>query len=128
MASRKPNRRPPDVPFLILWTILIVAGFVAGEHYLTYRWYLVLFVAINVATFVLYGLDKLLAVTQSRRVPERTLQFVAFLAGSPGALLAMKAFRHKTSKTSFQFVLAILVLVQVLIVLGILRLNGDITF
>lgn len=118
------KRNPPDVPFLIFWTILIVAGFVAGEYYLTYRWYLVLFVAINVATFVLYGLDKLLAVTQSRRIPERTLQFTAFLAGSPGALLAMKVFRHKTSKTSFQFVLAILVLVQVLAILGILKFEG----
>lgn len=113
------KRRPPDVPFLVLWTILIVVGFVAGEYYLTFRWYLVLFAAINVATFVLYGIDKLLAVTQSRRIPERTLQFTAFLVGSPGALLAMKVFRHKTSKTSFQFVLAILVLVQILIIFGI---------
>lgn len=118
------KRRPPDVPFLILWTILIVAGFIAGEYYLTYRWYLTFFAAINVATFAIYGLDKLLAVTQSRRIPERTLQFTAFLAGSPGALLAMKVFRHKTSKTSFQFVLAILVLVQVLIILAILWKEG----
>lgn len=118
------NHRPPDVPFLILWTILIVSGFIAGEYYLTYRWYLVLFAAINVATFILYGLDKLLAVTQSRRIPERTLQFTAFLAGSPGALLAMKVFRHKTSKTSFQFVLAILVLVQVLIIVFVLWKEG----
>ena len=122
------NRRPPDVPFLILWTILVVTGFVAGEYYLAYPWYLVLFAAINAATFAIYGLDKLLAVTQSRRIPERTLQFAAFLAGSPGALLAMKVFRHKTSKSSFQFVLAILVLVQVLAVLGILKFEGLINF
>ncbi len=118
------KRRPPDVPFLILWTTLIVAGFVAGEYYLAYPWYLVLFSAINAATFLLYGLDKLLAVTRSRRIPERTLQFTAFLAGSPGALLAMKVFRHKTSKSSFQFVLAILVLVQVLTILAILKFEG----
>lgn len=118
------KRRPPDVPFLIVWTILIVSGFVAGEYYLAFRWYLTLFAAINVATFVLYGLDKLLAVTQSRRIPERTLQFTAFLAGSPGALLAMKVFRHKTSKTSFQLVLAILVLAQVLAVIAVLHYEG----
>ena len=124
----QPKRNPPDLPFLILWTILIVVGFVAGEYYLAYRWYLVLFVSINVATFLLYGLDKFLAVIHSRRVPERTLQFAAFLVGSPGALLAMKVFRHKVSKTSFQFVLAILVLVQVLVILGILRYRGKIVF
>ncbi len=36
----------------------------------------------------------------------------------------MKAFRHKTSKVSFQFVLAILVLVQVLIIIAILWKEG----
>ncbi len=128
MKPSSKRRSPPDVPFLILWTILIVAGFVSGEYYLDYRWYLVLLASINAATFMLYGLDKLLAMTQSRRVPERTLQFTAFLVGSPGALLAMKVFRHKTSKTSFQFVLAALVLVQVLTIIGVLRFEGIISF
>lgn len=115
---------PPDVPFLISWAVLIGAGFWAGMTYLAYPWYLILFVSINLATFFLYGLDKLLAAFQARRIPERTLQFAAFLLGSPGALIAMKVFRHKTRKTSFQFVLALLVLVQAFAVVYLLWMEG----
>lgn len=124
------KRWPPDVPFLLLWIALLTGGFLAAETYLppVAPWYVLAFVAINAATFVLYGLDKLLAVAGTRRIPERTLQFAAFLLGSPGALIAMKAFRHKTNKTSFQLVLALLVLVQVFVVLGLLWREGIIVY
>lgn len=111
-------RFKPDIPFVVLWLALSAAGTVAGATYLDFPWYLIGFVAINVATFALYGLDKLLAAFKARRVPERTLHLAAFLFGSPGALVAMHVFRHKTRKTSFQLVLALLVLLQVLIVFG----------
>lgn len=108
------RRFPPDVPFLALWVVLAVAGTVAGAAYVDIAWYVLAFASINLATFVLYGLDKLLASFETRRIPERTLQLTAFLFGSPGALIAMWLFRHKTRKTSFQLVLALLVLVQAL--------------
>lgn len=114
--------RYPDVPFLLLWAALIAGQCLAASIYLDAPWYLVAFTAINVATFMLYGIDKLLAAMGFRRVPERTLHLVAFLFGSPGALAAMYAFRHKTRKTSFQFVLAVLVLVQVLAIVGAMYL------
>jgi len=114
----------PDIPFLILWILTIASGYLAAAMYFDLPWCLVAFVAINVATFALYGLDKLLAVFETRRVPERTLHLTAFLFGSPGALLAMIAFRHKTRKTSFQLVLAVLVLVQALIVMYFLWKEG----
>lgn len=115
------NRWPPDVPFLLFWVALIAAGFLAIATYLDLPvpWYVTLFVLINAATFVLYGVDKALAAAGARRIPERTLHVTAFLLGSPGALIAMNVFRHKTRKTSFQLALALLVLAQVLIVLGI---------
>ncbi len=113
-------RLKPDIPFLILWLALSAAGTIAGVMYLEFPWYLLAFVALNVATFALYGLDKLLAAFETRRVPERTLHLAAFLFGSPGALVAMYVFRHKTRKTSFQLVLALLVLVQVLLVLAVI--------
>jgi uncharacterized membrane protein YsdA (DUF1294 family)/cold shock CspA family protein len=49
-----------------------------------------------------YGIDKALAGTSSRRVPERVLQSLAFFGGWPGAFLAQRHFRHKTAKASFQ--------------------------
>lgn len=117
------SRFRPDIPFLILWLALSVAGTIAGVAHLEFPWYVLAFVAINLATFGLYGLDKLLAAFGTRRIPERTLHLAAFLFGSPGALAAMQVFRHKTRKTSFQLVLALLVLVQVLIVLALIYYN-----
>lgn len=121
------SRFRPDIPFLLLWLALSVAGTVAGVVYLEFPWYLLAFVSVNVATFALYGLDKLLAAFESRRVPERTLHLAAFLFGSPGALAAMYVFRHKTRKTSFQLVLALLILLQVLILIYLLQREGVIT-
>lgn len=111
------RRVKDDLPFFLLWLAISIAGSVAGVVYLDIPWYLVVLIAINVSTFALYGLDKLLAMLSVRRVPERTLHFAAFFFGSPGALAAMQIFRHKTRKTSFQLVLALLVLLQVLLVL-----------
>ena len=51
---------------------------------------------VNLMTFLLFGLDKLLAIRRRRRIPEATLLTLSFLAGSPGAMLGMALFRHKT--------------------------------
>lgn len=58
--------------------------------------------ALNVATVLVYGYDKAIAGGRRRRVPERTLLAMALLGGSPGALLAMGMFRHKTAKVPFR--------------------------
>lgn len=117
----KRTRLQPDVLFLVTWIVLIATGYFAAVKYIPVEIPNVFtgFIVINIATFFLYGLDKLLAVAQTRRVPERTLQLTAFLFGSPGALFAMNVFRHKTQKTSFQFILALLILLQVLSVFGV---------
>jgi len=48
-----------------------------------------------------YGWDKLAAVRQRARLPERSLLLIGLLGGWPGALLAQRLFRHKTAKASF---------------------------
>lgn len=55
-------------------------------------------------TFFAYGLDKSAARTRRWRTQESTLHLLELLAGWPGALIAQGSFRHKTRKTSFQFV------------------------
>lgn len=68
----------------------------------------------NGATFVIFGFDKWMATTRGWRIPEVVLWTLAALGGSVGALLGMHVFRHKTKKLSFQIVIAIIILVQLL--------------
>ena len=73
---------------------------------------------LSIASFVLYGLDKRRAVHGGRRVPEFTLQLLAFLGGWPGALFGQRQFRHKTMKTPFLIVFWFLVVAHVALVGG----------
>lgn len=76
--------------------------------------------AVNLLTFLAYGLDKWKAVHngqrskhQSRRIPEASLLLLALLGGSLAALLAMRLFRHKTLHKKFRYGLPAILLVQV---------------
>jgi len=57
--------------------------------------------AINLATFAVWGDDKRRAVRRARRVPEATLLTLSALGGWPAGLLAARAYRNKTRKVSF---------------------------
>ena len=70
--------------------------------------------SLNLATVLLFGYDKAIAGGRRRRIPERTLLAFALVGGSPGALLAMRAFRHKTAKVSFRRAMGWVVGMQVL--------------
>ncbi len=72
-------------------------------------WYLAV---LNLLAFFLYGYDKWMAASQSRRVAESALLGVALMGGSAGALTAMQLFRHKTRKVSFQLPLALILLLH----------------
>ena len=69
--------------------------------------------AVNVLTFIVYGVDKWKAQRGRWRVPEATLMGLAALGGSVGAWLAMQLFRHKTQKKKFRYVVPILFVLQV---------------
>lgn len=70
---------------------------------MTLRLILYYLLAVNLLTFFLYGLDKHKARHDRWRIPEATLLFLAFLGGSPAALLAMYLFRHKTRHNKFRY-------------------------
>lgn len=79
---------------------------------------------INVITFLVFGLDKWKARRKEknekvRRVPERTLLLLAALGGSVGALLAMKAFRHKTLHKAFRFGVPLILALQIMVPFGL---------
>ncbi len=70
----------------------------------------------SVVSFAAYGLDKRRAAAGGRRVPERTLLLLAFLGGWPGAILAMRQFRHKTRKVPFRIAFWVAVVLHVVLV------------
>lgn len=115
------KRFSPYTAGIIVWILLVVGSFGVLAWQIAAPWLALLLVALNLATFFIYGLDKLLATQRANRVPEYVLYFTAFAGGAIGALLAMKLFRHKTSKVSFQFTLAFVVLLELIIFLLILR-------
>ena len=77
------------------------------------RYLIAYLTAINLLTFCVYGADKRRAkIPGARRVPEKTLFALALLLGSPGALLGMQVFRHKTRHWYFRFGIPAILLAQ----------------
>lgn len=68
---------------------------------------------VNLWAFCLMGFDKRRSRKKgARRVRERTLFLSALLGGSPGALLGMWLFRHKTRHWYFVWGLPLILLAQ----------------
>jgi len=76
----------------------------------------IVFLCWNVCVMLLYGLDKLLAKMQKRRISEKTLLIAAFLFGGAGAILGMVVFNHKTSKIKFRFWVPVFLIINVAII------------
>jgi len=65
--------------------------------FLMYPFFL-FFIVLNLVTFAVFGIDKYLARSRSRRISERRLLTLAWIGGSVGAITAQRIFRHKTQK------------------------------
>lgn len=65
------------------------------------RYLLYYLIIINIAAWIMYGLDKWKAKSGAWRIPERTLLLTALAGGSVGALAGMLLFHHKTRKPKF---------------------------
>jgi len=58
-------------------------------------------IIINVISFIIYAIDKRLAIKKRTRVPEAILLFLSIIGGSLGSLIAMYLVHHKTKKWYF---------------------------
>lgn len=76
---------------------------------------LVVFLLLNLVSFLLFGLDKWKAKHGRWRIPESTLLLSAALGGSTGAFLGMKMFHHKTRKAKFYLGVPALWIIQVIL-------------
>jgi uncharacterized membrane protein YsdA (DUF1294 family) len=92
---------------------LLLAGFVAAR---VPGFFVTAYVGFSPVSYILYWIDKRAALAGRWRVAEANLHFVDVLGGWPGALIAQAQFRHKTSKTEFQIVFWITVVLNLAVV------------
>ena len=72
--------------------------------------------AINIATFFLYGIDKYKAKKGKWRIPEATLLTMAAIGGSIGAWVGMRLWHHKTMHKKFKYGIPVIMIMQVCLV------------
>ena len=71
----------------------------------------------NLITFLAMGSDKRKAIRGKRRIPEKTLLWMAFLFGSAGATVGMFFFRHKTLHNRFRFGLPAMLILHIIVLI-----------
>ena len=93
----------------------------AGPAYLTPPVLAALWLlAVNLAAFAAFGVDKRSARAGGRRVAEATLLRLALLGGTPGAYAGRRVFRHKTRKQPFSGRLFHIAVIQMLAIGGLI--------
>jgi uncharacterized membrane protein YsdA (DUF1294 family) len=114
MAGTRPHRsgRVGASAILLLVLLLVVPSYAVSRLSALIDWRLLIGgpVLWSVFAFFSYRSDKRRAEAGEWRIAESTLHMIDFLGGWPGAFLAQRKFRHKTSKVSFQFVFWAIVL------------------
>ena len=68
--------------------------------------------ALNLFTFMLYGIDKYRARHRLWRISESTLLLLALAGGSLGAWAGMRVWHHKTLHRKFRYGVPLIILMQ----------------
>lgn len=69
----------------------------------------VAYALMSAVTFLAFWRDKRAAAQNRWRTPEATLHLLELLGGWPGALLALRILRHKSSKRSYRLTLWLII-------------------
>ena len=72
--------------------------------------------AVNIATFLLYGIDKYKAKKSKWRISEATLLTMAAIGGSIGAWAGMRLWHHKTMHKKFKYGIPVIIIMQIALV------------
>lgn len=111
------------------WHLLVVLPLLAAPGYALWQaggrtnWQLVYGCAagMSLIAYLMYWFDKLRARHGQWRLAESTLHLVALLGGWPGAFLAQRHFRHKTSKLRFGLIFWLIVTLHQFVAVDYLR-------
>ena len=71
------------------------------------------FLAVNITSFLLYGIDKFKARKNLWRISEATLLTMAAIGGSIGAWAGMRLWHHKTMHKKFKYGIPVIIILQV---------------
>ena len=104
VGAAKGGTRDTKAVVIALATVFFTAVFAADVAGALSGRVFVLYVCASVAAFGAYAIDKSAAKNDRWRTPESTLHLLSLMGGWPGAFVAQKVFRHKSSKQSFQIV------------------------
>ena len=69
--------------------------------------------AVNIVTFLLYGIDKYKAKKGRWRISEAILLLMAVIGGSIGAWAGMRLWHHKTMHKKFKYGIPLIIIMQV---------------
>ena len=72
--------------------------------------------AVNIVTFILYGIDKYKAKKGKWRISEATLLTMAAIGGSIGAWAGMRLWHHKTMHKKFKYGIPVIIIMQIALV------------
>jgi uncharacterized membrane protein YsdA (DUF1294 family) len=109
--------------FGIAAAVLLLGGGIALLVATDWDPLLIWLVAVNTVTFILYGVDKYLAIHDRLRIPEIVLHLLSLGGGFIGGWTGRLAFHHKTRKPVFTAVL----IVSTLLWIAILGFTGNFT-
>ena len=74
------------------------------------------FLAVNITSFLLYGIDKYKAKKGRWRISEATLLTMAAIGGSIGAWAGMRIWHHKTMHKKFKYGIPVIISLQIALV------------
>ena len=72
--------------------------------------------AVNITSFLLYGIDKFKAKKNLWRISEATLLTMAAIGGSIGAWVGMRIWHHKTMHKKFKYGIPVIIILQIALV------------
>ncbi|RUS02575.1 hypothetical protein KHDHEBDM_00283 [Pectobacterium polaris] len=100
---------------------LLLACAVSGSMLTSYP-FAMWFLLVNVLTLVIYGVDKMAARKDWRRVPESTLLVFGVVGGWAGAIAGQQLFRHKTQKQPFKTYFIVSMILSILVMAAVYQL------
>lgn len=83
-------------------------------------------IIINLYAIYIMYIDKKNARGKKWRVPEAKLFVIAILLGSPGILIGMQIFRHKTKHLKFVYGIPVILIVQIYLIYKLMKMSFNI--